>query len=366
MSELTEDQIIARISEHCTTHRLPRMLIAFHGGEPLLAGPRRVRRFVEKARARMPVSTELIFSLQTNGTLLTEKWCKLFRELDIHLGISLDGPKKINDRHRVDHFGAGSYDLVRQGWKTAVHNGIQPSLLTVVDINSEPSDVFQHVLELSPSKVDFLFPDATHETPPARAIAAASETPYADWLLRLFHIWVAASVPFRIVLFERIARMVLGHFDSYDALGYGKNEVLVFETDGTIEPIDVLKACENGLTRTQYNVQTHTIDEAFDHPLIKLYAQSNVMPAAECQSCLLSKLCAGGYLPHRYSKSRLFENPSVYCGDLMKLITFIQNHVVNHLPQSAVEESALKSISYETALGHLHQNRVGHFVPMAG
>jgi hypothetical protein len=40
-------------------------------------------------------------------------------------------------------------------------------------------------------------------------------------------------------------------------------------------------------------------------------------------NCALHDICGGGYLPHRYGAGREFQNPSIHCKDLWRLITHI-------------------------------------------
>ncbi|HBS47504.1 MAG TPA: anaerobic sulfatase maturase, partial [Paenibacillus sp.] len=50
-------------------------------------------------------------ALQTNGTLIHEKWAKFFKRYNFLVGVSLDGPESIHDAHRITVSGKGSYDL---------------------------------------------------------------------------------------------------------------------------------------------------------------------------------------------------------------------------------------------------------------
>ncbi len=340
MARATVDALIDRAAEHCAQHGLEQFEFVFHGGEPLLAGPEFFTYFVERAAARLPASTAPLFSMQTNGTLLTERWCELLRALNVRIGISVDGPKAINDRQRVDHAGKGSYDRIRRGWELAQAHGLDPGLLAVIDVRADPLDVFAHLLELKPRKADFLFPQANHDKPPPHA--APGTTPYADWLLKIFAVWIDdATPPVRIRLFERIVRAVLGLENASDAMGPGRNEVIVIETDGGIEPVDVLKICRSGITKTPLNVARDGLDDAFAIPLLDLYHFSGSRLCAACNACRIRAMCAGGYLPHRFSEANAFDNPSVYCADLMKLISAIQNWVVARLPAELTEQIGL-------------------------
>ena len=130
-------------------------------------------------------------------------------------------------------------------------------------------------------------------------------------------------------------------------MGKGENEILVIETNGGIEAVDVLKICGDGFTKTDANVSTHSFDDATQTPLAKIYRYSGSMLPKKCLACPISETCGGGYIPHRYSAANGFNNPSVYCNDLMKLITHIQNRVIENLPEEIVKEAGAQKITYE-------------------
>ena len=153
--------------------------------------------------------------MQTNGTLLTPRWCRLLGELDIQIGVSLDGPQMINDRHRRDHEGNGSYEAVRTGIDNAKRCGLSFGILTVIDPSTDPGAVCDHLVELGPRAVDLLLPEATLDDPPAALRGMKNHQPrqpvYGDWLLRFFERWSAhEEPPFRVRRFDQIISTVLG------------------------------------------------------------------------------------------------------------------------------------------------------------
>src|SRR5215471_13169919 len=103
MSSLVSSAMLNRVQKYCTDHGMQEVEFVFHGGEPLLAGKRFFREFVCEAKRLLSPAVTPIFNMQTNGTLLDQDWLDLLIELKIGFGISLDGPKEINDSHRVDH-----------------------------------------------------------------------------------------------------------------------------------------------------------------------------------------------------------------------------------------------------------------------
>jgi uncharacterized protein len=70
---------------------------------------------------------------------------------------------------------------------------------------------------------------------------------------------------------------------------------------------------------------------------------------AQCRGCPVRAVCGGGYLPHRYSSRNGFDNPSVYCRDLMKLIVHIQARVLTTLPHSVRSKLKLEPLGLSSA-----------------
>lgn len=351
MSAQTVEKTIERAAEHCAEHGLTRFTFVFHGGEPLLAGRSFFASFGEKANELLGRGVRPRFAVQTNGTLLDDAWCALFNEHDMLVGISIDGPPDAHDRYRVDHAGNGSYQRVRTGIERAVKRlDRTPGLLTVVNVQSDPDEVWDHLVGLGVSAVDFLLPDATHASPPD----IHGRTEYGEWLIRVFDRWYGSNRRPRVRLFEDIVRSILG----YRAVGHGtggsQSGILVVETNGDIEAIDYLKVCYPGATKIGASVDTHTLSEAMDHPLIAAYYDAAGHACETCRSCPIFGVCGGGDLVHRWDRSNGFDNPTVYCADRMKLIVHIQKRVVGDLPRSVVIRHDVRPFTLEEIRGSIN------------
>ena len=87
----------------------PILKILFHGGEPLLAIDQ-IRSLVPFAlEAARDAGREVQFSVQTNGRHFSRETVDFLLENRFTIGVSLDGPAELNDRHRVDHSGRGHF-----------------------------------------------------------------------------------------------------------------------------------------------------------------------------------------------------------------------------------------------------------------
>lgn len=71
-------------------------------------------------------------AFQTNGVLLNDEWCGLFKENGFLIGLSIDGPRALHDRYRVDKGGQPTFDRVMRGVETLKRNGVEFNTLTTV------------------------------------------------------------------------------------------------------------------------------------------------------------------------------------------------------------------------------------------
>ncbi len=92
--------------------------IKFFGGEPLLE-IKIIKEFVENCTKRFSEMRLKLpkFSIMTNATLFTEEIIGFFNEYNFGVGISIDGPKAINDLARVSAEGFSVFDRVKESLK---------------------------------------------------------------------------------------------------------------------------------------------------------------------------------------------------------------------------------------------------------
>src|SRR5712691_11462832 len=109
ISVATADLAARRIAEHAEAHHLPVVRVILHGWEPLLLGRRAMREVLSVLVSRITPVTRIDLHVHTNGVRLDEQWCELFNEYRVRVGVSLDGDRGSNDRHRRFRDGRSSY-----------------------------------------------------------------------------------------------------------------------------------------------------------------------------------------------------------------------------------------------------------------
>jgi len=336
MANGTADQLARRIAEHARRHALSRVRVVLHGGEPLLAGPARVEHFLEVLNQELRGTASCDISVQSNVTLLNPSWMALFRRHGVTVGVSLDGSREANDRHRRARNGRSSYDSVRRGLellRRPENKALFAGLLCTVDIANPPVQVYEALLAHEPRAVDFLLPHATWEHPPPGH--DPDRTPYANWLLAVFERWYTAprQKTTRIRLFENLMDLALGGHVRSESTGLGDTDFLVVESDGTIELSDSLKATRNGAAATGVDIFAHDFDTVARHPVVADARRGGLEALADvCRDCEVVRLCGGGLRAHRFHPRNGFANPSVYCADLRVLTTRIRDRVLADAP----------------------------------
>lgn len=109
--------------------------IAFHGGEALLYGIKEFDDLCNILITNLSSKVKLWLTIQTNGLLINEAWIALFKKHSVDVGISIDGPKEYNDKHRVDFFGRGSYDRLLKKIELLHKSSMRFGVLTVVNLD---------------------------------------------------------------------------------------------------------------------------------------------------------------------------------------------------------------------------------------
>lgn len=144
---MRDDVLEQYIKQLIEAHHVPQVTIAWQGGEPTIMGLdfyRRAMAIVEKYRRP---GMSFLHTIQTNGTLLNDEWCAFFKEHNVLVGISIDGPRELHDMYRLDKGGKPTFDTVMRGIRLLQKHGVDFNILTTVNrVNGDyPLDVYHFI-----------------------------------------------------------------------------------------------------------------------------------------------------------------------------------------------------------------------------
>lgn len=304
------------------------MDLVFHGGEPMLLPAGELDAWLSDATRQL--GGQITYGLQTNGTLITGAWLDVLAKHQIRPSISIDGDAAAHDAYRVDHRGEGSYDKVVDGLRKLLDAKLDVGAICVINPDFPGINAYRHLRSLGFKRMDFLIPDATHDSKPL-LYGKYGSTCVADYLIPIFDEWFEEDDPeIKIRLFLEVLRLLLGGSPLSDNLGasLGGQNYLIIETDGGIHGTDVLKICYEGASDTGLNVLENSFDELPKaNPLVFEIIDRGIPLCETCLTCPEREVCRGGAMAHRYSRSNGFANPTVWCADMLKLIDHIRERV---------------------------------------
>ncbi len=134
--------------------------IIWHAGEPLATGIKHFRLLLE-CFEEVKKLRRINHVVQTNGTLITKEWCQLFKEFDVEIGVSIDGPAEMN-QNRVNWNGQASYDKIMLGIEVLKAHNIRFMCISVVceDGLNQADKLYEFFQELGCYRVAFNIEEA--------------------------------------------------------------------------------------------------------------------------------------------------------------------------------------------------------------
>lgn len=121
--------------------------------------------------------------------------------------------------------------------------------------------------------------------------------------------------------------LLFGQPGTGEAVGLSPVAIAVVETNGQIEQVDTLKSAFEGAAGTRLHVSRDPFEAALFLPSIAARQIRDRALDDECRECSLRMVCGAGHYSHRYRSGAGFRNPTVYCRDLERLITYIHGVV---------------------------------------
>ena len=153
---MSEDLLERFVKQYIESQTMSEIMFTWHGGETLMRPLSFYKRAIElqKQYAR---GRRIENSIQTNGTLLNDDWCRFFKENNFLVGISIDGPKEFHDEYRRDKMGRPSFHRVMRGIELLKKHEIEFNCLAVVnDYNVDyPLEFYNFFKEIGCQYIQF-------------------------------------------------------------------------------------------------------------------------------------------------------------------------------------------------------------------
>nr|WP_296263430.1 SPASM domain-containing protein [uncultured Merdimonas sp.] len=277
----------------CDLKPFDRVTFAFQGGEPMLAGLDFFSEFCRMAEAARK-NIEISYTIQTNGILMDENWCRFFKEKNFLVGLSLDGPEDFHDQNRIDERGEGTYQKVLHAKEMLEFYQVDYNILTVLtnELAKYPEECWENAQNLKLSYIQYV--------PCLEDLGSEIAHPYtltpqrfASFYIRLFELWDRDRRKGKIIsvkLFDDILNLLIFHICTACGITGKCSPQLVVESDGSVYPCDfyVLDQHKVGMFTEQ------TLEELLLSPAMKTFLQMPRETLSLCTQCRYRYLCGGG------------------------------------------------------------------------
>lgn len=156
MNELLLEKYIKQYIEGQNT---PNIIFSWHGGEPTLLGVEYYEKVVEFQQKYCPSYSSISNDIQTNGTLLNEKWCQFFKKNNFIVGVSIDGPEELHNHYRKNKAGRGTFDKTLRGIRLLQQFEVDFATLTCINdlTSNDPLTVYRFLRdEIKSPQIQFI------------------------------------------------------------------------------------------------------------------------------------------------------------------------------------------------------------------
>jgi len=185
--------------------------VLWHAGEPLAMpiafydeATRRIRAAEQRFNEEREQPLRILQNIQTNATLIDQKWCDCLRRNRISVGVSLDGPAFLHDTHRRTRTGLGTHAATMRGISHLQRNEIPFSVIAVLtnDSLAYADEIFAFFLENGISEVGFNMEEKEGSNHHSSLDRSGAEERYRAFLQRFWDLTAQSGGALRLREFE--------------------------------------------------------------------------------------------------------------------------------------------------------------------
>jgi uncharacterized protein len=285
------DDILERfIEQYLHSQTMQEVLFTWHGGEPLMRNRDFYKRALElqkKYGRGRPIAN----CIQTNGMLLTDDWCKFFKENSFLVGISIDGPQHCHDVYRRTKENRPTFHQVMKGISLLKKHQVEFNVMGVVnDYNVDyPLDFYHFFKRIDCHFIQFAPIVEQIDGKPAPWNVPSEK--WGDFLITIFDEWVKKDVgSFFIQYFDSTLANWVGQTPGVCIQAKTCGHAGVMEYNGDVYPCDHFVFPEYKLG----NIRSRTLTEMmYSDKQIQFGNDKYDALPSQCKACRFLFACNG-------------------------------------------------------------------------
>lgn len=289
---------LKKLIKEYMTYNIGTASFIWQGGEPLLAGLDFFNEVISIEAKYAQPNTFISNAIQTNGTLINEKWAKFLKSYNFLVGVSLDGPRDIHDSRRIFNNGIGSFDMVMRGLNILQNYGVDYNILSVLHrgninranvlMNFYKQNGFRWIQFLPAMKFNSHNPDSSGEYE-----VTAHE--YGQFLRETFDWWYKefksnGTPPFSIRFFDSVLSTYINEDPGFCVISNECANTLVIEENGDLFPCDFFMSDRWKLG----NIGLNDLESITKSDMYREFMRLKLILPNKCKTCKWKSKCYGG------------------------------------------------------------------------
>lgn len=299
--------------------------LLWHAGEPLAVPISWYEEAFEIINRYPQAKDFVIHSVQTNGTLINDKWCDFLKQHRVEVGISIDGPQAIHDHNRKTRKGEGTFDKSMRGLETMKRNNVPFGVISVIsDVSVDhPDEMYDFYREHGIKGLGFNIEEVEGANESSSLDRTEDGLDRIRAFLKQFYLRNKADgFPLNVREFQNAERNILepgwcsdprGNYYNQEADPFGMINVDCFGNFSSFSPELLGQATEKYGTFTFGNliggtVFDATVNEAFEHVLADIEAGNK-----KCsETCQFYQYCGGASPSNKYYENGTFDSTETH------------------------------------------------------
>jgi uncharacterized protein len=308
--------------------------ICWHAGEPLAAGipfyEAAFARIEELAAIYKPEDICFNHSFQTNGLLINQRWCDLFKRYPVHVGVSMDGPAFLHNAHRKTRTGLGSHGGAVKGIELLRKNEIPLSAIAVLTADSldYPDEIVQFFVDQGITNVGFNMEETEGIHTQSSLGGEGIEARYRAFMQRIWDLVAQPNTPLLVREFESICSLAYNNARLHNTDMNHPFRIVSIDHLGnfaTFDPELLSMPSDHYGNFVLGNVASSSFEAACQTPKFQRIYQEMQQGVEMCQqTCDYFGICGGGAGSNKYWENGTFASTETQaCRYRIKAITDI-------------------------------------------
>ena len=317
--------------------------VVWHAGEPMVLPIGFYRDTFRAIDALKPASISVSHAFQTNGTLIDDAWCDFLNEAGIGIGVSIDGPKHLHDRHRLTRSGQGTFDRTIAGIRRLRRRGVPFHVISVLSSLSlqSPTEMFDFYVSEGIEEVCF----NVEESEGSHVSSTFAQDDVEASFYRFMHeFWrLSAANPGKLTFIREIDHTVRQVLRPQDAITANQLiEPFAVTSMDVAGNISTFSPELLGLKSADYgdfllgNINTDRLVDLLERPNLARMRRDIDAGVTLCrQHCQYFSVCGGGEPVNKLSENGTFvSTETTYCRLTRMRLTDLVLDAIDRLPTS--------------------------------